>query len=334
LSKKNITITDIAKAANVSKSTVSRVINASTPVHPDKKEAVLAAMKELNFEPNIFARGLASGQSKTIGVMTQNIGSPFYDGISQGILASLSATDYSPIFADGRWRSETGIAAAETLLGRMVDGLIIVGSRLAEKQLNALQGRVPTMIVGRQIPGWDNRCLFLDNEQAGYDATKHLIDLGHERIVHIRGISDHQDAIHRFDGYRRALSEADLPVDPNLVCEGEFDGDSGVHAVQSLLSKGIKFTAIFAANDMTAMGARLALYRTGIRVPDDVSIVGFDDQAESAFVAPPLTTVNQPAHEMGAAAADTMVKLIAGEDIQIPKLESKLVIRESTRKRT
>ena len=309
------------------------MINETTPVNPDKKEAVLAAMKELNFEPNIFARGLASGQSKTIGVMTQNIGSPFYDAISQGILASLAATDYSPIFADGRWRSEAGIAAAETLLGRMVDGLIIVGSRLPQEQLEVLQGRVPTLIVGRQVTGWDNRCLFLDNEQAGYEATKHLIDLGHERIVHICGIRDHQDAIRRCDGYRRALKEADLLVDPDLICEGDFDGNSGVLAVQNLMGKGIKFSAIFAANDMTAMGARLALYRTGIRVPDDVSIVGFDDQAESAFMAPPLTTVKQPAHEMGAAAADAMVKLIAEEEFKIPKLESRLVIRESTRKR-
>lgn len=309
------------------------MINETTPVNPDKKEAVLAAMKELNFEPNIFARGLASGQSKTIGVMTQNIGSPFYDAISQGILTSLSTTEYSPIFADGRWRSETGIAAAETLLGRMVDGLIIVGSRLPQDTLDVLQSRVPMLVVGRQISGWDNRCLFLDNEQAGYEATKHLIELGHERIVHICGIKDHQDAIRRCDGYRRAMTEANLPVDPELICEGEFDGNSGVSAVQSLLAKSIKFSAIFAANDMTAMGARLALYRTGIRVPDDVSIVGFDDQAESAFVAPPLTTVKQPAHEMGIAAADAMIKLIAGEDVKIPKLESKLIIRESTRKR-
>ncbi|QEG20943.1 LacI family DNA-binding transcriptional regulator [Mariniblastus fucicola] len=330
MNKKSVTITDIAKRANVSKSTVSRVINNSTPVNPEKRDAVLAAMKELHFEPNIFARGLASGQSRTIGVMTQNIGSPFYDAISQGILTSLATTDYSPIFADGRWRAETGIAAAETLLGRMVDGLIVVGSRLPEDELDELKDRVPTLIVGREIDGWENLCLFLDNERAGYEATKLLIGLGHKQIVHISGIEDHQDAIRRKAGYRRALEEAGLPVDPELICDGEFDGDSGVNAIENLLNKGIKFTAVFAANDMTALGARLALYRRGIRVPEDVSIVGFDDQAESAFFTPPLTTVKQPANEMGVAAAVAMIKLIADEEYKLPNLESKVVVREST----
>lgn len=290
-------------------------------------------MKELKFEPNIFARGLASGQSKTIGVMTQNIGSPFYDSISQGILASLAATDYSPIFADGRWRAETGLAAVKTLLGRMVDGIIIVGSRLRETELETVKERAPTLVVGREIEGWKNRCLFLDNEKAGYEATKHLIDLGHQRIVHISGIKDHQDAIRRKAGYDRAIKEAGLTLDPDLVAAGEFDGESGVNAIESLLEKGIKFTAVFAANDMMAFGARLALYRRGIAVPEDVSIIGFDDQAESAFFAPPLTTVMQPANEMGVAAAEAMIKLIADEDYQFPKLETKVVVRESTAKR-
>ena len=303
-------------------------------MNPAKREAVLAAMKELNFEPNIFARGLASGQSKTIGVMTQNIGSPFYDAISQGILATLPETGYSPIFADGRWRPETSIAAAETLLGRMVDGLIIVGSRLNEEDLGKLTDRVPIVIVGREINGWGNRCLYLDNERAGFEATRHLINLGHERIIHIAGIKDHQDAIRRKAGYRRALEEANIAYDPELVFDGEFDGNSGVIAVNSFLAKGTKFSAIFAANDMMAFGARLALYRRGIRVPEDISIIGFDDQAESAFMTPPLTTVRQPANEMGVAAADAMIKLIAEEEYTLPKLSPSIAVRESTRMRT
>lgn len=330
VNKKNATINDIAKLANVSKSTVSRVINDSTPVNKEKREAVEAAMKELNFEPNIFARSLASGQSNTIGVITQNIGSPMYDAMSQGILASLSTSGYSPIFADGRWRSETGIAAAETLLGLMVDGLIIVGSRLTEEELEQLKNRRQTIVVGRQVEGWDQNCLYLDNEQAGYEATKHLIDLGHEKIVHITGIINHQDAIRRKAGYQRALQEANLAVDPELIYEGDFDGDSGVAAIENMYAKGKKFTAVFAANDMTAYGARLALYRRGVRVPEDVSIIGFDDQAESAFFTPPLTTVKQPANEMGAAAADAMIKMIAGEAFVLPNLKSKVVVREST----
>ena len=119
--RKNVTINDIARQANVSKSTVSRVLNDSTPVNEDKREAVLEAMKAMNFEPNIFARSLAGGQTKTIGVLTQNIGSPFYDAISQGILGQLTGTPYSPIFADGQWKPEVGQVAVETLIGRKVD---------------------------------------------------------------------------------------------------------------------------------------------------------------------------------------------------------------------
>ena len=330
VNKKTVTITDIADRANVSKSTVSRVINNTTPVNEEKREAVLEAMKQLNYEPNIFAQGLASGYSRTIGVMTQNIGSPFYDTISQGVLEHLNHTNYSPIFADGRWREETGMAAAETLLGRMVDGLIIVGSAIPEEELESLKSRVPTLLVGRQVEGWDNQCLFIDNEQAGFEATKHLIDLGHRRVAHISGIKDHQDSIRRCEGYLRALTESGIESDPDLICEGSFDGDSGVAAVDRLVSREVKFSAIFAANDMTAFGARLALYRRGIRVPEEVSIIGFDDQLETEFSTPPMTTVHQPAMEMGIAAAETLLKMIAREDYELPELKTRIVVREST----
>ncbi len=288
-------------------------------------------MKELNFEPNVFARSLASGHSRTIGVLTQNIGSPFYDAISQGILRRMASTDYSPIFADGRWHPAANLDAAETLLGRMVDGLIIVGSSLPDDALERLKSRVPTLLVGRELEGWENQCLFVNNELGGYKATKHLIGLGHKRIAHISGIHDHQDAIRRLAGYSRALAEANIKKDPELIFEGAFDGDSGVAAIESLISRNIDFTAVFAANDMTAFGAGLALYRRGIKVPEDISIVGFDDQAESAFFTPPLTTVHQPGHELGIAAAESVLKMIAGEDYEIPDLVAKLIVRESTR---
>lgn len=332
MSKKNTTITDIAKRANVSKSTVSRVINNSTPVNEEKRQAVLEAMEELNFEPNIFARGLAGGQSFTIGVMTQNIGSPFYDSISQGILATLPSTEYSAIFADGRWSPETGMAAAETLLGRRVDGLIVVGGSIPDEELESLKERVPVLLVGREISGWEEQCLFVDNEQAGYLATLHLIELGHRQIVHITGLSDHQDAIRRKAGYSRALREHNIDPNDDLIVEGQFDAESGEAAVNQLIANKVEFTAIFAANDMTAMGARLALFRHSVGVPEKVSIVGFDDQAESAFSTPPLTTIKQPAMELGKAAVESMVKLIAGLEYSVPEFEATVTERESTRK--
>lgn len=329
-SQKNVTINDIARQANVSKSTVSRVLNDSTPVNKDKREAVLEAMKEMNFEPNIFARSLAGGQTKTIGVLTQNIGSPFYDAISQGILSQLTGTSYSPIFADGQWKPEIGQAAVETLIGRKVDGLILVGGRLSMEELEGLKQRLPCIAVGREIKEWGAQCVFVDNELAAYMATNYLIELGHRNIAHIMGIKDHPDSIRRLEGYKRALSEANIEFDKDLICEGQFDGESGVKAIETLLAKSKQFTAVFAANDETAYGARLALYRQKIRVPEDVSIVGFDDQRESCFVTPPLSSVHQPASEMGAAAADALVKLINKQSYELPEFPPELIIREST----
>ena len=284
----------------------------------------------MNFEPNIFARGLASGQSYTIGVVTQNLGSPFYDSISQGVVSGLADTAYSPIFADGQWQTDIGKAVVKTLIGRMVDGLIVIGSRLTPDFLEDLKQTIPTLLVGTQMDGWENLCLFIDNEQSGFEATQHLIELGHTKIAHITGITEHQDSIRRLKGYRRALKEANIKVDEDLICEGNFDGESGVSGVEQLLKRGKPFTAIFAANDTTAFGARLALFRRGIRVPEDVSIVGFDDQNEAAFFTPPLTTIRQPAEEIGNAAADTLVKLINKQEYETKKLKAKLIVREST----
>lgn len=333
--RKKFTIADIADRANVSKSTVSRVINGSTPVNQEKREAVLAAMKETGFEPNFFAQSLASGQSKTIGVLTQNTGSSNYDAISQGILLCLTQSPYSPIFADGQWKPDVGDAAVSTLLARKIDGLIVIGSALLQDELNRVSQILPTVVVGREIDTLENQCLYIDNEQAGYDATKHLIDLGHRRIAHITGTKGHQDSLRRLAGYRRALTEANIEIDEAIICQGQFsDGNSGAKAVEMLIEKGCEFTALFASNDLLAFGARLALYRKGLKVPEDISIIGFDDQEESAFCTPPLTTVKQPACEMGRAAAEVLLKLISGQEYQMPTPPAEIIVRESTQART
>jgi LacI family transcriptional regulator len=245
--KKNVTISDIARLAKVSKSTVSRVINGTTRVNKEKEDAVLAAMKEMSFEPNVFAQGLATGSSKTIGVLTQNIGSPIYDAISQGVLYNLTQSTYSPIFADGQWKPDIGHAAVETLLGRKVDGLIVIGSALPRYELDRVNAILPTVIVGREVGGWESQCLFIDNEQAGYDATNYLIELGHRRIAHITGIKNHQDSVRRMAGYRRALTAANIEIDEDLICEGHFDGNSGV-----MVSVGAQTVPVIGASNSTS----------------------------------------------------------------------------------
>lgn len=323
------TLQDIAKRANVSKSTVSRVLNNKSIVNSDTRRTVLAAMKQLGYEPNSFARGLASGRSMTVGIVTQKFGSPFFDAIMQGIIQGFNDTEYSPIFADGEWDQNVVADAIRTLLGRQIDSLILLGCDLPTDQMETLRERLPMLVVGKELVGWKGQCLFIDNEQAAYHATQHLIDFGHRRIAMIRGIGTHQDSIRRYKGYCRALAEAGIGVDPQLVRDGDFSAQSGVLGISSLLATGTHFSAVFCANDMMAIGAQLSLHRHGLRVPEDVSLVGFDDQGEAAFLTPPLTTVRQPAVEMGVAAAKALMKLMRDEPCELPDLQATLQRRET-----
>ena len=330
LKSKKSTIDDIARLANVSKSTVSRVINDTTPVHKTKREAVEAAMKALDFQPNFFAQSLAGGQSKTIGVLTQHLGSPFYDTISQGVIAHLSGTGYWPLFSAGNEESTTADLAVKNFLARRIDGLILIGGMLSEEKLGEFNDSVPTFLAGIESDSMASQSISVNNELAGYNATRHLIDLGHRSIAHVTGISNHIDTVRRLEGYRRALTEFGIAVDPELIREGMFDGQSGYDAVMDLLDRGKKFTAVFAANDICAMGVKLALSQRSLSVPEDVSVIGFDDQSEAAFTVPPLTTVRQPAYEMGVAAAAAMVAMINKKSYTLPELPAEVTVRGST----
>lgn len=323
------TIDDIAKRAKVSKSTVSRVLSGSAVVTQPKKAAVLKAVEELDYRPNIFAQSLASGRSYTIGVLTQNFGSPFYDAILVGILQGMDGSDYSPIFADGRWHLETEQLALQTLLDRQIDGLIIIGGLEPEKTMLKLNKQLPFIVVARHVAELGDHCLCLDNFAAAYTITSYLIENGHRDIAHITGALEQADAVQRQEGYLRALRDAGIRTDPNLIVEGNFRRQSGVLAVEMLITRGRMFSAIFAANDQMAFGARLALYRRGLRVPEDVSIAGIDDEPASAYMTPPLTTMRQPATEMGEAAAKAMISLLKGEAVPKLQLRMNLVVRET-----
>ena len=326
---KQVTIQDIARVAGVSKSTVSRVLNETAAVKPEKRDAVLEATKRLGFKPSVVARSLASGRSMTIGVLTQLIGSPFYDTVAQGVISELNGTGYSPIFVDGQLQQDEEVDGIRALLGRRVDGLVLIGGGVPSAQIEELCSELPTVIVARQLTSELHRCVYMDNVDGGYQATKYLIEHGHSRIAIIRGLDNNPDAIDRVNGYQRALGEAGIVVDQRLNLAGDFSAESGVRGVEELLARKAEFTAIFTANDMTAFGARLALYRHNIRVPDEVSIIGFDDQMEAAYVTPPLTTIRQPAREMGEQASRAVLDMINGNDFESVRVQGELIERES-----
>jgi LacI family transcriptional regulator len=331
--KHNITIEDIASRSGVSISTVSRVINNTAPVAKNTKEKVLGIIEELGYKPNLFAQGLASGQSRTIGVLTQLIGSPFYDVLLRGILSGIEGSNYSTLFADGSWDAEKDRIALNMFLQRQVDGLILLDGHVAEEDLLEIAKELPMIVIGRRIPGLEKQCIPFDDFDAAYKATDFLVKSGHRRIAHITGLLNHNDAIERREGYLKALKDGGIAQDPDLIIEGDFTEPSGMMATEMLLMQGQIFSAIFAANDQMALGARLALYRRGLRVPDDVSIVGFDDQVPSSYMIPPLTTMQRSPLEIGEKACKALLKMIHNKPFELPEHESKLVIRESVMRR-
>ncbi|MGB8647578.1 MAG: substrate-binding domain-containing protein [Anaerolineae bacterium] len=327
--KSKLTIHDIAARAGVSPSTVSRVLNGSKPVAPDKQAAVLHVIDELKYRPNQAAQGLARGKSNAVGVITQAITSPFYAELLYGIERGLHGSRYHPVFTSGNWNADQGAEALEVLIDRGVDALIVLGGRVPAERLLEIARQMPLVVVGRAIAGLEPYCLSVNNIQGAYTATRYLIELGHTRIAHITGDLTHLDAFERKEGYTRACAEMGIEIDPGLIVEGNFQEQSGLLAMDALLARGALFTAVFVANDQMAYGAQLALFRRGIRIPEDVSIVGFDDQPGGAYTTPPLTTVRQPTIEMGSAAAEAVMHLLAGEPVSLPTFSTELVIRES-----
>ncbi len=326
---KKVTIQDIAREANVSISTVSRVLNNGAAVADEKKEAVFKAVDKLNYRPNIFAQGLASGQSKTIGVLTPSVSSPFYGEMMRGIIEGLTSSGYSVLFSEVFWSLERERQAIQNLMARRIDGLIMLNGESSAEMLLNINDQIPLIIIGRTLPDLPDRCLRINDFEGAYNATKYLIDYGHRRIVHITGLLSHQDASERLAGYCQALQDNSIEFDNNLVIEGDFTEKSGLLTVQTLLLRGQTFSAIFAANDQMAYGARLALYRQGVRVPDDISLIGFDDQLGSAYMIPPLTTVRFPAVEMGQTAARAVLDLLKGKSFTPTQFKANLILRES-----
>jgi LacI family transcriptional regulator len=329
---KAITIEDIARQAGVSPSTVSRVLNGSKRVANDKRALVLAAIEQHQYRPNAMARGLVRGRSMLVGVLVQDLGSPFFAQMVLGVEQGLDPAGYRPMLTTTHWRAENQeqeTRSLQLLLERRVDGLIVLAGRVPDQELRAIATQVPLVIAARRVEGLESQCLCIDNQEGAYRATRYLLGLGHTRVAHIAGPADHPDAIDRLAGYQRALVEAGLLIDRRLIVEGQFTEDAGLTGVEELLARGERFTAIFAANDQTVYGAMLALFNHGYRIPTDISLVGFDDQPLSSYTLPPLTTMRQPMMEMGQGAAEALLRLLDGQEPMLPVFPTDLIIRKS-----
>jgi LacI family transcriptional regulator len=324
-----VTIRDIAGHAGVSVATVSRVLNNTVPVARAKRAAVMDAVEALGYRPNVVAQELARGHTQAVGILPQGISNPFYSRLLKGVEQGLRGSAYYPLFASGEQPAEQA-SALDLLLTHRVEALILMGGHIPDDEVLAVAKRLPVVTIGRTIRGLERRCVRVENHEGAYKATRHLRDLGHTRIAHITGLPWHGDAVARLEGYVSALRDTGIEFDPALIVEGDFEEQSGLAGAEKLLQARVPFTAIFAGNDQMAFGAGLALFRRGVQVPRDVSLIGFDDQPSAAYTWPPLTTIRQPAVEMGFATARTILDELRGRGFVQPTFHTDLVLRAST----
>jgi LacI family transcriptional regulator len=325
------TLMDVAQLAGVSPSTVSRILNGTAKVTEAKRLAVEAAIKKLQFRPNLAARGLRNCSTRTIGVLTQDLESPYFTRGAKGVDDALMGSGYAPIVVPGHWNPIEEWERARMLIARRVDGLVILGGGLSDPQIAELAQQQPVAVTGRDLQAPDVFSFQQDQTVGARLATAHLIELGHRHIAHISGPADHQEARQRKEGFLLAHKQAGLSVNPALIIEADFMETGGMRAMSELLACGQPMTAVFCANDQMLWGAKLTLHRRGLRIPADMSLVGFDDLPQSVFLSPPLTTVHQNIYEMGFSAAKTLLMAlnVAGEPPPpVPPIG--LVVRETT----
>lgn len=328
------TIYEVSKLAGVSLATVSRVMNDSGRVSAKTRQKVVAAMKQLDYRPNSFAQSLASNRSNCVGIVVSEIYGPIFGDMLSGIEAELSLAGKFALFATGHSDADKEREAIHFLAGRNCDALILHVEALPDEFLLELRDNaVPLLIMNRVVPGMEDNCIRLNNEHGGYAATKLLIDQGHRDIAYISGPLDWGDAGDRLAGHKRALAEHDLRFDERLLVEGDYREIGGSNAMTQLLQHGRRFSAVVCANDEMAVGAMEMIRARGMSIPDDISIVGFDNTPLSRYMYPKLTTVNYPISDMGRMAAHWVLQHVYdnnGSDIQ-HVFEPTIVPRASTK---
>lgn len=330
---RSATLRMVAREAGVSASTVSRIINGTVNVSDGLKQSVEAAIEKFDYRPNAAARGLALGKTSTIGVVVQAVDSPFYAEGLRGVEACLRQRGYLPLFMSGNWREEDDERCVREFIARGVDGIIVFAGRLSDAKLKSYAKEVPIVVTGRRLRAPGLFSMQIEDRQGAVLAVQHLIDLGHRKIAFITGSENHPDALERFEGYKKSLVNAGIQFDPKLVAVGDWHEEGGLRATLELLTSKAKFTALFCVNDQTAYGACLALYREGLSVPRDVSVMGFDDLPASAYRLPPLSSIRQSIGELGDRSAQALLQLIAGERPRFMAPPLELVVRESTASR-
>ncbi|MDI3257966.1 MAG: LacI family DNA-binding transcriptional regulator [Kyrpidia sp.] len=324
------TIRDVAKLAGVSVSTVSRVLNGGV-VSPDTEARVNAAMKTLNYRPNRLAQGLVRQKTMIIGLIIPDITNPFFPAVARGVEDAAGAREYGVLLCNADWDEAKERFYLRRLEEQRVDGLVFAGPKLSTSVLAELP--VPVVLIDRSYEGMDT--VWTDNFDGARQAVSHLVSQGCSRIAHIAGPDSSPSARERLKGYQHALRECGREEDWVYIQEGDFREQSGYRAMKTLLALRRPPDGVFAANDLMAVGALRALEEAGVRVPGEVALIGFDGIALTEATRPRLSTVVQPAYELGRRAAELLFRRLEG-DASPPEevlLAAELAVRESSRRR-
>jgi LacI family transcriptional regulator len=324
---------DVAERAGLSVSTVSHVINNTRAVSDESRQHVLQAMEELGFKPNALARSLRRRQSNTLGMIVPDSANPFFAEIARAIEDASFAQNYSVILCNSEGDLEKQQAYTDVLIENRVAGILFVAAGVSTELVSELgQRRVPLVVIDREVADVEVDTVMTNHAQGGCLATQHLIDLGHRRIACIAGNSEVAPSADRLTGYRQTLQKNDLAYDEGLVVKGDFQYRSGYEATNDLLTKKKPPTAVFACNDLMAVGCISAASALGFRVPDDLSVVGFDDVQLASYTNPSLTTVDQPKVEIGTLATQMLLERMKNLDAspRFERLDTELLIRRST----
>lgn len=323
------TIKDVANLAGVAVSTASYALNNSPRVSQETKEKVLAAAKQLNYQPNGIARDLKLSKTNTIGLILSDLSGPFYSELIKGVQDITIANGYDLIAISSLGGKNS--TAVKFLKEKRADGIIILAHNIDNNLIiSAAREDMPIVLLDRPLKAKYVLNIQVDNERGAYQAVKHLISLGYKEIVYLSGPSNSYDNSKRFAGYKKALEDSGIAFSNQWVYQGNFTKEGGYHAGKLMLLQNYIPEAIFAANDEMAIGVIEAFKEADILIGEDVALVGFDDIQLSEYVTPALTTVRQPMKEMGVIAAQQVFQALNGNfSTEAILLETKLIIRDS-----
>jgi LacI family transcriptional regulator len=327
-----ITLNELAKASGYSVSTISRALNDSGhPVNDETRERILAIANELGYRPNMIARGLKMDRTFTVGIITDNIVSPFTPMIIRGIQDHLKQHNYYSVIINADWDPDAETEAVHQLISRSTDGIIFVESHLRGANPTLDLANKPYVFVHRLFSGTYGNSVLVDEPYGAHLAVEHLARLGHRRIAFINGPHGWDASANRLVGYQEALAQLGIAYDPELVVEGNWEVQSGYPAAKKFLALPQQPTAIFAGNDLMALGAIYAIQDAGLRVPEDIALVGYDDREITSISRPTITTVSLPCYEMGQKSAQLILSQIENQaEMEGPlRIQGKLIIRES-----